>query len=72
MSDGRKAMAEEAEQAAFDEHAARIRAMSPYAIAETVEKLRDCIRALDDPGRSATRREWAILGEMQVLIKKLS
>ena len=72
MSDGRKAMAEEAEQAAFDAHAARIRAMSPYVIAETVERLSDCLRSLDDSSRVATRREWTTIDHMRELIKKLS
>lgn len=71
MSDGIKAMYEQAEEHRFKEHCERLKAIRMQDLVDTIEDLDDCVSRLNGATRAATRQEWAIIDRMRALLAKL-
>lgn len=71
MSDGRKAWADELEETARREHAARIDALGGYAVADIVDNALARVRYLRGLDIALTRNQHSAIDELARQLEKL-
>lgn len=71
MSDGRRAWADEMEEKAMREHAARIDALGSYAVAAIADEALARVRFLRSLDIALTRNQHSAIDELSRLLEKL-